>query len=112
MSGTSAPSQKSKPAPLSSDERAALASRLPDWTLSEGHDAICRTFVFRDFSEAFGFMTRVALAAEKADHHPAWRNVYRKVEVVLSTHDAGGLTMRDVRLAETMDRIAAQIATG
>jgi len=62
--------------------------------------------VFSDFSAAFGFMTRVALAAEKQDHHPEWLNVYKTVEVTLSTHDAGGLTERDIKLAQTMDRLA------
>ncbi|MGL4262854.1 MAG: 4a-hydroxytetrahydrobiopterin dehydratase, partial [Afipia sp.] len=65
-----------------------------------------KTFTFRDFNEAFGFMTRAALVAEKSDHHPEWRNVYRTVEVVLSTHDAGGVTARDIALAEAMDKIA------
>ena len=67
---------------------------------------IQRTFKFKDFSEAFGFMARAALAAEKMDHHPEWTNVWNRVEVTLSTHDAGGLTERDVKLAEAMDRLA------
>lgn len=95
---------------LTKEERAVLSRRLPDWQMAEGRDAICKTFSFRDFSEAFGFMARVALVAEKADHHPDWRNVYRTVDVELSTHDAGGLTARDVALAEAMDRIAGQAA--
>ncbi len=73
----------------------------------EGRDAITRTFTFADFSEAFGFMTRVALVAEKMDHHPEWSNVYKTVTVILSTHEAGGLTARDVDLATAMDRFAA-----
>ena len=72
----------------------------------KGRDAISKKFVFADFNEAFGFMARVALAAEKLDHHPEWSNVYKTVEVTLSTHDAGGLTERDVALAEAMDRFA------
>ncbi|HET9714776.1 MAG TPA: 4a-hydroxytetrahydrobiopterin dehydratase [Pseudolabrys sp.] len=86
------------------DRRSALA-RLSGWSEVEGRDAICKTFEFKDFNQAFGFMTRAALVAEKMDHHPEWLNVYRKVEVTLSTHDAGGLTERDVQLAEAMDRI-------
>ena len=82
--------------------RAALAE-LPRWREVEGRDAIARTFVFADFNEAFGFMSRVALLAEKMDHHPEWANVWRTVEVPLSTHDAGGLTELDVRMAKAMD---------
>lgn len=80
--------------------------KLPGWKKVRGRDAISRTFVFADFSEAFGFMARAALAAEKMNHHPEWSNVYKRVEVTLSTHEAGGLTERDLRLAEAMDRIA------
>jgi 4a-hydroxytetrahydrobiopterin dehydratase len=86
--------------------RKGLAQRLPTWTMVEGRDALQRTFRFKDFSEAFGFMARAALVAERMDHHPEWRNVWNRVEVVLSTHDAGGLTERDVALAEAMDKIA------
>lgn len=85
-------------------------ARLPGWRLVEGRDAIARSFRFSNFSAAFGFMTRVALAAEKLDHHPEWSNVYNRVDVVLATHDANGLTMRDVALAEVMDRLAAEQA--
>lgn len=92
--------------PLSADERRAALAKLKGWTEAPGRDAIAKTFTFKDFNEAFGFMTRVALVAEKSDHHPEWRNVYKTVEVVLSTHDAGGVTARDVALAEAMDRIA------
>jgi 4a-hydroxytetrahydrobiopterin dehydratase len=92
---------------LSPDARKAALMRLKDWTEVSGRDAISRKFVFKDFNEAFGFMTRVALVAEKMDHHPEWSNVYKTVEVTLSTHDAGGLTERDLKLAEAMDRIAA-----
>ena len=72
----------------------------------DGRDAIQRTFKFKDFSEAFGFMARAALVAEKMDHHPEWTNVWNRVDVTLSTHDAGGLTERDLKLAEAMDRLA------
>ncbi len=91
---------------LSADERRAALAKLKGWSEVSGRDAIARTFIFKDFNEAFGFMTRAALVAEKSDHHPEWRNVYRTVEVVLSTHDAGGVTARDIKLAEAMDRIA------
>lgn len=91
---------------LSGAARAEALAGLAGWHEVEGRDAIGKTFTFKDFSAAFGFMARVALAAEKADHHPEWRNVYRTVEVVLSTHDAGGLTGRDIALARAMDRIA------
>ena len=93
--------------PLDTDARAALAQDLPQWRLVEGRDAIQRSFRFRDFAEAWGFMTRAALLAEKADHHPEWFNVYNRVEVVLTTHDAGGLSARDVALAAAMDRLLA-----
>lgn len=86
--------------------RAALA-KLKDWHEVPGRDAITRKFVFRNFSEAFGFMTRAALVAEKLDHHPEWFNVYRNVEVTLATHDSGGLTELDIRLAGEMDRLVA-----
>lgn len=82
-------------------------SGLTGWTRAGGRDAISRTFTFRNFSEAFGFMTRVALAAEKLDHHPEWSNVYRTVDITLATHDAGGLTELDFTLARRIDRIAA-----
>ncbi len=73
----------------------------------EGRDAIQKRFTFKDFNAAFGFMTRVALAAERLNHHPEWTNVYRTVDVTLSSHDAGGLTRRDVELAQRMDQLAA-----
>ena len=72
----------------------------------DGRDAIARTFTFKDFNAAFGFMTRAALVAEKMNHHPEWLNVWNRVEVTLTSHDAGGLTERDLKLAEAMDRIA------
>ncbi|KAJ3077618.1 putative pterin-4-alpha-carbinolamine dehydratase [Quaeritorhiza haematococci] len=77
------------------------------WTLVEGRDAIFRRFVFKDFNEAFGFMTRVAIEADKMDHHPEWFNVYNKVEITLATHDCGGLSMRDVKLAKFIDAVGA-----
>jgi len=85
--------------------KAALAG-LPEWREVDGRDAIARKFVFKDFNQAFGFMTRVALTAEKMDHHPEWFNVYKTVDVTLSTHDAGGVTELDVKLATEMDRLA------
>jgi 4a-hydroxytetrahydrobiopterin dehydratase len=91
---------------LSGEARRTALAELSGWAEVEGRDAIARTFTFRDFNAAFGFMTRVALAAEKSDHHPEWRNVYRTVEVVLSTHDAGGVTARDIALAKAMNAIA------
>ena len=92
---------------LTPEERAEALARLSGWRMVAGSDAITRTFTFADFNAAFGFMARVALVAEKMDHHPEWTNVYRTVTVVLSTHDAGGLTPRDIKLAEAMDRVAA-----
>lgn len=89
---------------------AALAPlRAAGWKELEDRDAIAKTFSFRNFSEAWGWMSRVALAAERANHHPEWRNVYRTVEVVLSSHDAGGLTDRDIQLANRMDRFRESI---
>ncbi len=98
------------PSPLSDPERAELLSALDGWAMAEGRDAIRKKFVFRDFVEAFGWMTRVALVAERMNHHPEWTNVYRTVEVTLTTHDAGGLTRRDVELAQRMDQMAAGLA--
>ena len=91
---------------LSADARKQALGALPGWTESQGGKAVGKTFVFKDFNEAFGFMTRAALVAEKMDHHPEWRNVYKTVEVVLSTHDAGGLTKLDIELATRMNAIA------
>jgi len=88
---------------LSEAERADALDGLPDWDYDEGRDAIARTFTFADFSEAFAFMTRVALLAEKADHHPEWSNVWNRVEITLTTHDAGGLSGRDVEMAEAIE---------
>jgi 4a-hydroxytetrahydrobiopterin dehydratase len=91
---------------LTGEVRQQALAKLPGWHEAAGRDAIAKTFVFKDFSEAFGFMSRVALVAEKHDHHPEWKNVYKTVEVLLSTHDAGGLTGKDIALAEAMDAIA------
>ena len=98
--------------PLTGAARAEALAGLAGWTEVEGRDAIAKTFRFADFSGAFGFMARAALAAEKMDHHPEWLNVYNRVEVTLSTHDAGGLTERDIRLAAAMDRLAGGSAPG
>ena len=91
---------------LTESERGEALASIGDWSLVDGRDAITRTFRFKDFNAAFGFMSRVALKAEKMDHHPEWFNVYNKVEVTLSTHDAGGLTELDIKLARFMDGIA------
>jgi 4a-hydroxytetrahydrobiopterin dehydratase len=91
---------------LTDEERAGLAAALPAWRMVEGRDAISRAFRFRDFNEAWGFMSRVALAAEAQDHHPEWSNVWNRVAITLSTHDAGGLSARDLRLAQAIDAIA------
>lgn len=92
---------------LSADERRELSVKLAEWRLVDGRDAIARTFVLKDFSAAFGMMSQIALAAERMDHHPEWRNVWNRIEITLSTHDAGGLTQRDVALAAAIDAIAA-----
>ena len=91
---------------LSGEARNAALAKLKGWREVEGRDAITKTFVFADFNQAFGFMTRAALVAEKLDHHPEWFNVYKTVAVTLSTHDAGGLTERDIALAAAMDGLA------
>ena len=98
------------PQPLSGNARATALLGLPGWHECEGRDAICRAFRFHDFAEAFAFMTRVALAAEKLNHHPEWNNGYDRVEIALTSHDAGGVTERDIRLAHLID--AAQQAAG
>ncbi len=90
---------------LSEAERAEALDGLPDWDYDEARDAITRSFAFADFVEAFGFMARVALIAEKADHHPEWSNVWNRVEIALTTHDAGGLSHRDIDLAQAIDAI-------
>ena len=91
---------------LGGAERAAALAALDGWDEVDGRDAIKKSFAFGDFNEAFGFMTRIALAAEKADHHPEWFNVYNRVEITLSTHDAGGLSERDIALAKVIDSAA------
>ena len=98
--------QNARPRKLTADERKTALARVPGWSEVSNRDAISRTFAFKDFNQAFGFMTRAALVAEKLDHHPEWFNVYKTVEVTLSTHDAGGVTELDILLAEAMDRIA------
>jgi 4a-hydroxytetrahydrobiopterin dehydratase len=91
---------------LSPADRAAALASLAHWREVEGRDAISRRFVFADFNQAFGWMTRVALVAEKLDHHPEWSNVYKTVDVTLTTHDAGGVTRLDIALASAMERLA------
>lgn len=95
------------PEKLTGNARQAALAKLSGWSEVEGRDAISRKFTFKDFSEAFGFMARAAMMAEKLDHHPEWFNVYNKVEVTLATHEAGGVTERDVQLAQEMNRLAA-----
>jgi len=92
---------------LEGDARKTALAGLKEWQEVSGRDAIAKTFVFKNFSQAFGFMTRVALAAEKMDHHPEWSNVYKTVAVTLSTHDAGGVTEKDIALAKAMDKFVA-----
>lgn len=93
------------------DLRAAL-KRLPDWRLVEGREAITRRYLFVDFDAAFAFMTRVALLAAKMDHHPEWSNIYNKLDVTLATHDANGVTQKDIDLAMAMDGYAALMSGG
>ncbi len=97
---------------LTDTERAELLPALDGWTLVEGRDAIHKRFVFDDFNAAFAWMTRVALAAERMNHHPEWANVYNRVDVTLSTHDAKGLTRRDIELAQRLDQFAAGLSKG
>lgn len=94
-------------AKLTPEARAAGLAALPAWREVADRDAITRSLRFADFGAAFGFMTRVALVAESMDHHPEWFNVYNRVDITLSTHDAGGLSARDLQLAAAIDRIAA-----
>jgi 4a-hydroxytetrahydrobiopterin dehydratase len=91
---------------LDPEARAAFLRDHPGWAPAKGRDAVVKTFTFADFNEAFGFMTRVAIAAEKADHHPEWFNVYNRVEITLTTHDAGGLSKRDIALADFIEAAA------
>lgn len=97
---------------LSASDRDAALAALPKWRWDEGRGGITQSFVFRDFSGAFGFMTRVALLAEKADHHPEWSNAWNRVEIFLTTHSDGGLTGKDVDLAKSIDALAPQLALG
>jgi 4a-hydroxytetrahydrobiopterin dehydratase len=94
------------PKKLVAKARKAALGKLKGWKEVKNRDAITRKFVFADFNEAFGFMTRAALVAEQLNHHPEWFNVYKNVEVTLSTHEAGGLTELDLQLAEAMNKIA------
>jgi 4a-hydroxytetrahydrobiopterin dehydratase len=93
-------------AKLTDSEIATALARLPGWNRAEGRSAIVKKFQFADFNEAWGFMSRVALLAERQDHHPQWSNVWNRVEIVLSTHEAGGLSARDVKLAEAIETVA------
>ncbi|WP_414714470.1 4a-hydroxytetrahydrobiopterin dehydratase [Sphingomonas sp.] len=90
---------------LSQAEREDALEGLPEWDYQDGRDAITRSFTFDDFSQAFAFMTQVALLAEKADHHPEWSNVWNRVDILLTTHDAGGLSGRDIDMAQAIDAL-------
>ncbi len=92
---------------LTEEERDAALGDLPEWRWDEARRGIARSFRFRDFSQAFAFMTRVAMAAEQADHHPEWTNVWNRVDILLTTHSAGGLTQKDVALAKRIDGFVA-----
>ena len=94
-------------AKLSDQERAEALAGLPEWEWDPAREAIRKRFTFADFNAAFGFMTRVALAAERADHHPEWSNVWNRVDIALTTHGAGGLTARDIALARRIEALAA-----
>jgi 4a-hydroxytetrahydrobiopterin dehydratase len=94
-------------AKLTDAERGRLADTLPGWTLRTDKDALQKNYKFANFSEAWGFMTRVALLAEQQDHHPEWENVYNRVSITLTTHDSGGLSARDVKLAAAIDHLQA-----
>jgi len=96
---------------LSESERDALLAELGDWQTVEGRDAIVKTFQFKTFNQAFGFMTRVAMQAEKLDHHPEWFNVYNRVEVTLTTHDCDGLSELDQKMARFMEKAAAAFSS-
>lgn len=90
---------------LSAEARASMLAELVNWKPAEGREAIVRSFKFRNFGEAWGFMNRVALLAEKLDHHPEWSNVYNRVDILLSTHDCDGLSERDLKLARAIDKL-------
>jgi 4a-hydroxytetrahydrobiopterin dehydratase len=93
--------------PLTPEHRKTLISTLPGWLATQDRDAIHKQFVFPDFNSAFAFMTRIALKAEQMNHHPEWANVWNKVDITLSTHDAGGLTLLDIELARFIESAAA-----
>jgi 4a-hydroxytetrahydrobiopterin dehydratase len=93
---------------LSAEQRSKLPSLLPEWRVVETRDALFREFRFKDFSEAFGFMARVALAADRMDHHPEWFNVYNRVDITLTSHDVDGLSDRDLQLAQIIDGFATK----
>lgn len=97
--------EKEMIAKLDGEERALALRNLPEWMAVQDPDGIRRLFTFKDFTAAFGFMTQVALLAEKADHHPEWSNVYNRVDIILTTHDAGGLSRRDIDLATQIDAL-------
>ncbi|KAI0226664.1 Pterin-4-alpha-carbinolamine dehydratase 2 [Lamellibrachia satsuma] len=103
--------EEANQAKLSKEERSSVLTGLiqAGWTEVDGRDAIYKEFLFKNFNQAFGFMTRVAMTAEKMNHHPEWFNVYNKVQVTLSTHDVGGLSQRDVTLANFMEKAAASV---
>jgi len=90
---------------LTEGHRRESLAAIPDWAYDEARDAITRSFTFDDFNQAFGFMTRVALIAEKADHHPEWSNVWNRVDILLTTHDADGLSQRDIAMAHAIDAL-------
>jgi len=98
------------PDKLDAAGRAAALKDLPGWREAEGREAICRTYRFKDFNAAFGFMARVALKAERMDHHPEWFNVYNRVDVTLASHDVNGVSQRDLKLARFMDEAAGEKA--
>jgi 4a-hydroxytetrahydrobiopterin dehydratase len=100
-----------RPAKLTSDARTAALAALPRWREVEGRDAITRSLKFADFATAFAFMAHVAVIAERMNHHPEWFNVYSRVDITLSTHDAGGLTELDLKLAAAIDRFAAAVGS-
>lgn len=93
---------------LTDEERAEALDRLDEWDYDEARDAITRQLLFTDFSECFAFMTRVAMLAEVQDHHPEWANVWNRLDILLTTHDAGGLSVRDIRMAEAIDAMFDQ----
>jgi 4a-hydroxytetrahydrobiopterin dehydratase len=93
---------------LDEEGRASALKQLPSWAGVPGRDAIQRRFVFSDFNAAFGFMTRVAVMADKMDHHPEWFNVYNRVDVILATHECNGVSVRDISLAQFMDKAALE----